>query len=352
MYAEVTKRRSLLRRGCLAAVIVVGLLVSTVVVIIAVGIVKAVTEHRKPVPLPPATLPQASAPLGTDRLLFDSNRTGNFELYGMRTTGTGVEQLTSDTRYDSWWPRLSPDRRRVLFYRTPAGSSDKHYDRTSLWMMNAAGGDVTELLPSGAYGWIVQGHAEWSPDGRRLVMFGGKRVSPQIFVTSVLGRQPVQITHRGGTNIDPSWSPDGTTVAFVGCPGSFCLASRTEIYEVGSNGGDPVRVTHDSIRDNDPYYSPSGDRIAWLSETSAAGIAGTWNIRMAAPDGSDLTMVTNDHNINSRPQWSPDGKEIYFHRLVYDAAQPHFGIWAVHPDGTGLRDLSAGQPGAATYPSP
>ena len=345
------KAATIVRRGCLGAAVVLGVCVSLVLLLIVVVFIKAATEHRKPVPLPPATLPPASHPVGLDRLLFDSNRSGNYEIYAMRTNGSAEKQLTDDTRYDSWWPRLSPDRKRVLFYRTPAGTYDHGYDKTSLWMMSANGGHVTELLPSGAYGWIVQGHAEWAPDGQQLAMFGGARISPQIYVTDVLGHHPVRITHRGGTNIDPSWSPDGKTIAFVGCPGRICYASRYEIYQVPASGGDTVRLTHDGIRDNDPYYSPDGTQIAWLSETSSAGLAGTWNIRAARADGSGVHLVTNDHDINSRPQWSPDGKLIYFHRLVYGDPRPHFGIWVIRPDGTGLRDLTAGQPGAASYPS-
>jgi Tol biopolymer transport system component len=347
------KAAQLLRRGCLGAVILLGVCVTLVIVVVAVFVIKAATDRRKPVALPPATLPAPSHPLPLDRMLFDSNRSGsNYEIYTMGTDGSDPKQLTEDTRYDSWWPRLSPDRRRILFYRTPAGDYDKHYDKTSLWMMNAAGRHVTELLPSGAYGWFRQGHAEWSPDGQQLTMFGGtRRISSQIYVTDALGHNPRQVTSRGGTNLDPSWSPDGRTIAFIGCPGSFCLPSHYEVYEVPARGGDPVRVTHDGIRDHDPYYSPDGRQIAWLSETSSAGPGGTWNIRIANADGSDARRLTNDHDINSKPQWSPDGKLIYFHRLVYDAPRPHFGIWVIRPDGTGLRDLTAGQPGASTFPS-
>jgi Tol biopolymer transport system component len=346
-----TRARRVARRGCLGlAIAVVGVL-ALIGVVVVVHVFQIISEHRSAVPLPPLTLPAADGSVAANRLLFDSNRTGNYEIFSMSSGGSDVAQLTKDPKFDSWWPRPSPDRQWVIFYRTPAGSYDKHYDQTSLWMMNARGGGVTKLLPSGAYGWILQGHAEWSPDGRRLVMFGGSRLSPQIFVTDRWGRHPRQVTDRGGSNLDPSWSPDGRTIAFAGCPGRVCFPGDQEIYEVAATGGEPVRVTHDGIRDNDPYYSPDGSRIAWLSQTSSEGIAGTWNIRIAKPDGSQLRMVTDDNNINSRPEWSADGKLIYFHRLVYRAPDPHFGIWVIRPDGTGLRELTTGQPRAATYPS-
>jgi hypothetical protein len=80
--------------------------------------------------------------------------------------------------------------------------------------MNADGSDQTELLPAGAYDWGLQGHAEWSPDGTKIVMIGGPWGNPQIFVTDATGANPVQLTNRGGTNIDPSWAPSGNEIVF------------------------------------------------------------------------------------------------------------------------------------------
>src|SRR3954470_8550297 len=137
--------------------------------------------------------------LSTSRMLFDSDRNGvNYEIYSMSTTGTSVAQLTNDQQYDSWWPRLSPDRKRVVFYRTPRGTYDRDYTKTSLWAMNYDGTGLTLLLAAGANGWGEQGHPEWSPGGTRLVMFGGAMISPQLFVTDSLGRNPRQLTSRPG----------------------------------------------------------------------------------------------------------------------------------------------------------
>ena len=298
---------------------------------------------------PPAALP-TSAAIPAGDLAFDSNRTGNFELFRMAPDGSGVRQLTQDPTWDSWWPRISPDRRTILFYRTPAGKHDRDFTRTSLWAVAADGSDPVLVRPAGLDGWPQQGHAEWAPDGASLVMFGGKnRSNPQIFVTNRLGQEPRQITDRPGSNLDPSFSPDGRTIVFVGCPGRFCTPSDQEIYTVPTAGGEPTRLTHDGIHDNDPYYSPDGTRLAWLSQTSG-GLPGVWDIRVAGPDGSDPRRLVGDGNVNSRPQWSADSRTIYFHRLITGSGTG-FQIWAIEADGTGLRELTGGQPGASEYPS-
>ena len=325
-----------------------GVSSALIAVVVAVGVASAPAasagQHSRT---------KTTSGLSTSRMLFDSNRNGvNYEIYSMSTTGTGVTSLTSNQQYDSWWPRLSPDRKRIVFYRTPRGTYDHDYTKTSLWAMNYDGSGLTQLLAVGAHGWAEHGHAEWSPDGSHLVMFAGQLINPQLYVTDDLGRNPRQLTSRPGLNIDPSWSPSGTTVTFTGCPTASCNAAAMEVYTIPAAGGTATRVTSDTMRDNDPYFSPDGSRIAWLTQTSTTGGAvGAWNIRVAQADGSRLGYITNDANVNSRPQWSHDGTLIYFHRLVYSDPPPRFDIYVIHADGTSLTSLTAGQPGSAAYPS-
>ena len=60
-----------------------------------------------------------SATLPNDVLVFDSNRTGNYEIFRMNVDGTNAAPLTTDTTMNSFWPRTSSDRAHILFYRVP-----------------------------------------------------------------------------------------------------------------------------------------------------------------------------------------------------------------------------------------
>lgn len=292
------------------------------------------------------------------QLAFDSDRTGNYEIYLMNTDGTGVRALTNDRAYDSWWPRISPDRNRILFYRTPKGVHDTDYTQTSLWTMMADGSGPLAAIPKGANGWQFQGHAEWSPDGQKFVMFGGTAANLQIYVTDSFGYNPKAITNRPSPNIDPSWSPDGSTIAFIGSANGTTNAADYEVYTVPSTGGAATRLTNDGLIDNDPYFSPDGTTLAFLTQTLPPGSPGkpfgTWGIRKLnlAAAGPALVpgIVIDDGQINSKPDWSLDGTLIRFHRTLY-SGNGKFSIFAIHPDGTGLSELTPGQANNNEFPS-
>lgn len=287
----------------------------------------------------------AGAALGEGEIVFDSNRSGSYQIMAMAADGSDVRPLTDDAATDAWWPRPSPDRRKVLFNRTPAGSHDLDYAKVSLWLMNVDGSDQTLLRPPGLDGWVQQGHAEWSPDGETMVMFGGSRFSPQIYLTDAVGQNPKNLTDRGGTNLDPSFSPDGSRVVFVGCPKSICKPTDYEIYEIPTEGGDARRVTDDDIRDQDPYISPDGKTIAWLSQVKGGkkdDPLGVWDVRIQAANGGPIRLLTGDDEVTSRPIWSSDGQSVLVHRLE-KGTDTAFQLFRISIDGKRIERLTSGR---------
>ena len=361
--------------------ITIAVLVALVVIAVAV-IVFALRRFDRPAEVPDDFVVPTQLPVGPglapDTFAFDSDRTGNFEIFlaelpggdtdgegeASNTTGDdrpdgGAVQLTDDPAFDSWWPRISPDRTTILFYRAPKGVHDLDATKVGLWAMGADGSDPVLLRPAGLDGWTMQGHAEWHPDGSALVMFGGSRFSPQVFVTDPTGANPRQLTDRGGRNLDPAYSADGRRVWFVGCPKSVCSDADQEIYSVELDdtgtapAGDPVRHTTDDIRDNDPYESPDGTRLGWLSQVETGGI-GVWDVRMASLDeagrfSSEPRRLVDDSAVTSRPQWSVDGATIVTHRL--EPGRDSFDLVVIDAETGAVTALPVNSDANDEYPS-
>lgn len=284
--------------------------------------------------LAPVPAVEAAAAIGSADVVYDSDRTGNWEIYVEGPDGQ-ARQLTEDPATDAWWPKISPDRTKLLFYRTPRGVHDTDFEKTSLWVMDADGSNERRLIARGAFGWDLHGHAEWSPDGTKIVMFGGDASNPHIFITDHEGRNPVAVTDGLGTNIDPSWSPDGSEILYIGCPIDFCMPLQYEVYRTTATPASPTKVderlTHDFVRDHDPYYSPDGTKIAWLRQSL------NFSLYVMEPDGQQQRPVVEDLGVNSKPGWSLDSQWIYFHRLT--TGHTAFTIWKVRPSGEDLTAL-------------
>jgi Tol biopolymer transport system component len=286
-------------------------------------------------------------------ICFDSNRTGNFEIYTMRNDGTNQVRLTSDRTHDSFWPKLSPDRTKILFVRTPAGVHDTDYKKVTTWIMNADGTGLTRILSLGAHGWTLQGHPEWKPDGSQIAIIGGASANSQIYIINPNGSNPVRVTNnghggpRGGMNLDPSWSPSGEHLLFIGCPYSICLPTFYEIYRIQADGTMETRLTNDHTPDYDPYYSPDAREepgagvIAWLRNTGS----NRWAIFRMNTNGTGQTSVIDDGGINSKPGWALDSSTIYFHRIPPHAPPGTlFNLWKVSPSGNGLTEVILPRP--------
>jgi TolB protein len=126
-----------------------------------------------------------------------------------------------------------------------------------------------------------------------------------VYVVPIEGGTPRRIT-KNSPSYWHGWSPDGTTLAFVGQrDGDF------DIYSITVTGGEETRLTTAKGLDDGPEYSPDGKYIYFNSERT--GEMQIWRMR---PDGSGQEQITSDDFNNWFPHISPDGKWMVF--LTYD----------------------------------
>jgi Tol biopolymer transport system component len=145
-----------------------------------------------------------------------------------------------------------------------------------------------------------------SPDGSMLALasdIGGS----DIYVVNVDGTDLRQLTTDPATDQYPQWSPDGSTIVYdnVGKhenPTDAQFSDAAEIWSVRADGGAaPTQLTSNQVPDNAPSFSPDGTRIAFFHDGEI------WTM---ASDGSDQQQLAPDGGFT--PRWSPDGSTIAF----------------------------------------
>ena len=233
--------------------------------------------------------------------------------------------------------RWYPDPSQILFavgpklYRVASdGSGIEALIDVSAEMRRIAGRDY--------YEWVFHA-ASVSPDATHIAYstFEGPGQSErhsllnayayEIGILEIDGGQLTALTANQDYDDYPSWSPDGTSVAYV----QWDFESGYGLATVGTDGSSArVLVSgyvlpREATERQTPVWSPDGGRIAFVGfeGTKARGPA----IFTIAVDGSDLQLLAAT---NSRPAWSPDGKRIAFAKPDGDK----LGLFTIAADGS------------------
>ena len=104
--------------------------------------------------------------------------------------------------------------------------------------------------------------------------------------------------------VPPAWSPDGGRIAFeVGVDGG--LGSDIDIHVVNMGGSGLTNLTNNPASDTSPSWSADGTKIAFTSDRD-----GDSEIYVMTIDGSGVRRLTNNSARDNAPSWSPDGSLI------------------------------------------
>ncbi|HJR06105.1 MAG TPA: winged helix-turn-helix domain-containing protein [Pyrinomonadaceae bacterium] len=174
----------------------------------------------------------------------------------------------------------------------------------------------------------------FSPDGNTLAYTSDRSGSLEIYAKPLApGGREMQLTSDGNQNREPAWSPDGSTIAYHS-------AKRGGIWLMPALGGVPKRLTEFGCS---PAWSRDGSTVAFQSESfhdmiqPYASSATLWVV--AVSGGSQPRQVTRaDAPAGGHlfPTWSPDGRRLAF----LNANMASMQIWSVAIDGSELQQLS------------
>lgn len=181
------------------------------------------------------------------------------------------------------------------------------YPEGALWRSRIDGTDRLQLTFSP----MLAAVPYWSPEGNRIAFMGrapGK--SWQVYLVPADGGTPRTVSPEDRNHGDPSWSPDGLSLAFGAEP--FLEADNAGgvfILDLRSNR---VSRVPGSERMYSPHYSPDGRYIAVQTSDSLKQLL----FDLKTQDWGELTSGSTI----GWPNWSRDGNYIYYDALVGNEA--------------------------------
>jgi TolB protein len=252
-----------------------------------------------------------------------------------------------DLRQGLFCSRWSPDGARLLCDSNDQVGDPPPPAAAGIYSVRAAdGGDLTQVIatPDG----LFDGAVAYSPDGSQILYL---RVDPDdhkaLYVADSDGLDQVRLTPPGLSVIVldffdslQDWSPDGSRVTFAGRDLSRRGAPRA-LYVVNADGTGLRQIAPSGVGARSAQWSPNG---RWIAFMSCCADPEVWLVH---PNGSGLREVTTSHSGSQSwtPIWSPDGTRLLFQRIDRNG---DVTLSTVSPDGTGLAEVTA-LPGLTAY---
>jgi hypothetical protein len=334
-----------------------------------------VTFDREDVTLPPTftptftpepseTLPPSATPFPLDSfvvLYSGFAPDGAQSLLGsIRADGSGDNEFGADTFSDA---AIDPSGQRITFVReggiaafvdapppTPedgeAGEeSEEEAPPEESFSVFAPQLYVAPLADLGAAAQLTEftgtrlANPTWSPDGSQIAFTSNHVGNDDVWTVNVDGSgEPRRLTGNEGTDRDPAWSPDGRSIAFASDlenPAFQQYASETEIYVMDADGNNPRRFTDANGASYTPTWSPDGRWIVFVSDRS--GDADLYIMDGGMGEGENLLTFDDNGAEDRNPVFTPDGRWVAF---ASNRESPNFQVYIVDLRGDEVRRLT------------
>jgi Tol biopolymer transport system component len=231
------------------------------------------------------------------KIAFSSNRDGNFQLYVMNADGSAQMRITFDGDHDRF-PAWTADASEILYRKSVL--QDGVVVSNEIWAVRPDGSGIQRSL-TGA------GDAErpaTSPHGATFVF--SRAPSPEfgasLFTMRLDGTELRQITTNPvpvGGDFAASWSPRGNELVFL----RDTTGADNDIFVVHANGTGLRRLTNTpNLFEFRPTWSPDGSTIAFQRCTSVGSPTASCDIYFMAPDGTHIRRITFEAQ-NAEPDW-------------------------------------------------
>ena len=200
------------------------------------------------------------------KLVFESQRDGNPQIYVMDVDGKNPKRLSNNTfaeRHPAW----SPDGKEIMFLSNRDGNPE-------IYKMNTDGSGQVRLTTSP----FSEFNPQWSPNGKKILYYYEKGDhKDQLYIADKDGSNVIKISSDSTHNYYPSWSPDGENVIY---------AMNGDLWKMNLKNPDEKKELMAGI--SYAKYSPDGRKIAFKK--------GNWpssEIWICGSDGSNAAQLTD-----------------------------------------------------------
>jgi Tol biopolymer transport system component len=274
-------------------------------------------------------------------IVFQSSRTGSYNILLMDAEGGGQRFLTEDA-FDNRRPAWSADGQWVAFDSNRAGTRD-------VWVVNVNTGALTQIT----HGPGQETFPSFSPDGRQLAFYGytaGQLDLWRVDLESVLGGgalpEPQRVTDGLANERNnqctfachsAAWSPDGQHLLFTG-------GNHTQLWMVGADGSDPHPLAGGGEKEHFPAWTAEG-RIMFFSERITQDRDPVNDIWVMDADGSNLSLLFEAVPHGGPLEFQAGSSTVVFH-------SPRTGNFDIYTTVLGQEPVVVAEPAVTAPPDP
>jgi hypothetical protein len=246
----------------------------------------------------PVQMPDG-APVYWSKLVYQSYRDQNWEIYTCDIAGSNQTNLTNNSTADAR-PRLNTRALKIAFNSDRGGNHD-------IYTMNSDGSGVTQVTNSQEADYAPA----WSTDNTRLVFVSERDQNPEIYTIDLTSLVETRLTSDPAIDTSPAWSPDGARIAWVR------IADMTGTLWIANADGSNPQPIYTALYLGHPVWSPDGARIGFDADLDGD----YWNeIGVIHPDGTGLEILYDQGatmNDLWMGNWSNDQDWIFYTLIIY-----------------------------------